>query len=192
MGGSRRRGHEVRNPARAVGYIRVSTEDRPSDPARSEQPSSAGHRRGTLNWSGCSRTAASPALPRWTGDPGCSPHSIAWRSTELASWSPRSATASPATSFSPRSSSACYQPDAFCASDDVQVLLAPDGADQAAMMFVSVVLRRERYRYSFGRKWHLERMRETRIRLPSKEGRADWEYMSSFMRSLPFSSGALV
>jgi len=32
MGGSRRRGHEVRNPARAVGYIRVSTEDQTLGP----------------------------------------------------------------------------------------------------------------------------------------------------------------
>ena len=86
---------------------------------------------------------------------------------------------------------ACYQPDAFCASDDVQVLPAPNGADQAAMMFASVVLRRERYRYSFGRKWHLDRMRETTIRLPSAKNKPDWEYMSNFMRGLPFATGAL-
>jgi hypothetical protein len=87
---------------------------------------------------------------------------------------------------------ACYQPEPFCASDDVQVLLAPDGADQAAMMFVSVVLRRERYRFSFGRKWHLDRMRETTIRLPSRDGlQPDWEAMSAFMKGLPFATGAL-
>jgi hypothetical protein len=86
---------------------------------------------------------------------------------------------------------ACYQPDPFCASDDVQILPAPHGVDQAAMMFASVVMRRERYRYSFGRKWHLERMRETTIRLPSSGGQPDWKVMSDFMRGLPFATGAL-
>lgn len=86
---------------------------------------------------------------------------------------------------------ACYQAEPFCASDDIQVLLPLSNTDQAAMMFVTVVLRRERYRYSFGTKWHLERMRETSIRLPSKKGCPDWKMMSNFMRGLSFSTGAL-
>jgi hypothetical protein len=87
---------------------------------------------------------------------------------------------------------ACYQPEPFCASDDVQVLPPPAGVDQAAMMFTSVVLRRERYRYSFGRKWHMARMNETEIRLPALgSGEPDWAMMSAFMKGLPFSTGAL-
>jgi hypothetical protein len=87
---------------------------------------------------------------------------------------------------------ALYQPHPFSASDDVQVLVPLSAVDQAALMFVCVILRRERYRYSFGRKWHLGRMRETEIRLPiTADGNPDWQRMSEFMRSLPFSSAAL-
>jgi hypothetical protein len=92
---------------------------------------------------------------------------------------------------------ATYQPAPFSASDDVQVLepLPPTvalGADQAALMFVCVVLRRERYRYSFGRKWHLARMRETTIRLPTTpSGSPDWPAMSAFMKALQYSRVAL-
>lgn len=92
---------------------------------------------------------------------------------------------------------ALYQPEAFCASDDVQVLeplpiLAASKIDQAALMFVCVVLRRERYRYSFGRKWHLQRMKESTIRLPvTNTGAPDWAAMSRFVQSLPFSAVAL-
>ncbi len=87
---------------------------------------------------------------------------------------------------------ACYQPDAFCASDDVQVLLPPPGVDIGALLFVSVVLRRLRYLFSFARKWHLERMNETTIHLPSaSNGQPDWKAMSAFMRGLPFAAGAL-
>lgn len=86
---------------------------------------------------------------------------------------------------------AFYQPRAFSASDDVQVLLPPADADVAALLFVCAVLRHERYRYSFGRKWHLERMQETEILLPARDGRPNWKTMSRFMNGLPFSMGAL-
>jgi Type I restriction modification DNA specificity domain len=87
---------------------------------------------------------------------------------------------------------AFFQPAAFCASDDVQVLVPPDGVDRAALMFVCTVIRGERYRYSFGRKWHLTRMKETPIRLPAlPSGEPDWTAMSTYMKGLAFSTGAL-
>ncbi len=87
---------------------------------------------------------------------------------------------------------AFYQPKAFSASDDVQVLVPPAGVDAAALLFVCAVLRHERYRYSFGRKWHMDRMRETVIKLPSKDSHEpDWALMSQYMKGLPFAAGAL-
>lgn len=87
---------------------------------------------------------------------------------------------------------AFFQPVAFCASDDVQVLVPPNDVDRAALLFVCAVIRRERYRYSFGRKWHMARMSETPIRLPAlASGEPDWAMMSAFMKGLPFSTGAL-
>jgi len=87
---------------------------------------------------------------------------------------------------------AFYQPQPFSASDDVQVLVPRPDIDAAALLFVCAVLRHERYRYSFGRKWHMDRMRETVIRLPSKsDHEPDWSAMSDFMKGLPFATGAL-
>lgn len=86
---------------------------------------------------------------------------------------------------------AFYQPNPFSASDDVQVLVPRSNIDTSALLFVCVILRHERYRYSFGRKWHLERMQRTVISLPAKRNEVDWESMSRFMRGLPFSAAAL-
>jgi len=87
---------------------------------------------------------------------------------------------------------ACYQPAAYCASDDVQVLIPRTEIDHAASLFVCTVIRLEMYRYSYGRKWHMSRMKATAIRLPKTDGNLpDWTGMSTFIKGLPFSSGAL-
>lgn len=87
---------------------------------------------------------------------------------------------------------ACYQPSAYCASDDVQVLIPRTEIDRAASLFVCTVIRREMYRYSYGRKWHLSRMKATAIRLPqTKDKQPDWKGMSAFVKGLAFSSAAL-
>ncbi|CPW95038.1 hypothetical protein [Mycobacteroides abscessus] len=60
---------------------------------------------------------------------------------------------------------------------------APDAA-----LFVCTVIRAERFRYSYGRKWGLEQMRNTELRLPvTDDGAPDWELMARYTRSLPYS-----
>jgi hypothetical protein len=46
----------------------------------------------------------------------------------------------------------------------------------------------EKYRYSYGRKWGIERMNESLIKLPvdNKEN-PDFEFMENYIKSLPFS-----
>ena len=85
---------------------------------------------------------------------------------------------------------AFYQPVAFWATDDVNVLypkgfaLTPETA-----LFICTVIRLEKYRFSYGRKWHLDRMRESIIRLPATAtGQADWDVMQSSIEQVPFSS----
>jgi len=54
-------------------------------------------------------------------------------------------------------------------------------------LFLATVLRKEKYRYNFGRAWHSERMKATDIRLPSTmSGRPDWGFMDRYIRSMPF------
>lgn len=87
---------------------------------------------------------------------------------------------------------AFYQPMPFVASDDVNVLYPKfDGMSELVGLFICVVIRMEKYRFNYGRKWNLDRMKESIIRLPIQEdGQPDVLYMEEYMASLPFSSNA--
>jgi 16S rRNA G966 N2-methylase RsmD len=81
-----------------------------------------------------------------------------------------------------------YQPKPFCASDDVNVL-EPKGFDLTPEIgcFLGAVIRQERYRFSYGRKWNKERMEISEIHLPAtKAGIPDWKAMESYIQGLPF------
>ncbi|MCI8416739.1 MAG: S-CspCI protein [Lachnospiraceae bacterium] len=75
---------------------------------------------------------------------------------------------------------AFYQKDPFWASDDVNVLYAKDfwELNQYTAMFIITVIKANKYRFGYGRKWTLEKMKDTMIKLPSKkDGMPDFEYM---------------
>lgn len=82
---------------------------------------------------------------------------------------------------------AFYQPEPFWATDDVNVLYAREfDLTPEIALFLCSILRLEKYRYNYGRKWHLERMRETVIKLPvDADGVPDWEFMTAYVKSLP-------
>ena len=86
---------------------------------------------------------------------------------------------------------AFYQPKPFWCSDDVNVLYPKFPLTSAIALFVTTVIRLEKYRFNYGRKWHLERMRAAVVRLPQKDGNPNWEYMEHYIKSLPFSSQIL-
>lgn len=85
---------------------------------------------------------------------------------------------------------AFYQPKPFWATDDVNVLYfrEENGAEfnKYIALFVCAVLRQEKYRYSYGRKWVLDSMKSTVIKLPKKSGKPDWTYMEDYIKSLPY------
>ena len=56
-------------------------------------------------------------------------------------------------------------------------------------MFISTVLDLDRPKYSFGRSWTGDRLKNTVIKLPIKaNGDVDWDYMEKYIKSLPFSN----
>jgi hypothetical protein len=56
-------------------------------------------------------------------------------------------------------------------------------------LFLVTVLDLERYRYSFGRKYGKEQVKNTKIKLPlNKRGEPDWEFMENYIKSLPYSA----
>jgi len=83
---------------------------------------------------------------------------------------------------------AFYQPMPYWASDDVNVLYPRFTMTVLSALFLCTLIRREKYRFSYGRKWHLERMEEASIRLPvATSGEPDWSFMEHLMESLPYS-----
>lgn len=84
---------------------------------------------------------------------------------------------------------AFYQPVPFVASDDVNVLYPKFKLDQFVGLFVCALIRREKYRYNYGRKWHKEIMEQSEIRLPvTAEGRPDFDLIRWYIGGLDYSS----
>lgn len=86
-----------------------------------------------------------------------------------------------------------YQPLPFWASDDVNVLYPRNAKfsyfNAYIALFIIPLLKTEKYRFNYGRKWHTERMNQSVIKLPvNSRGDLDLEFMESYIKSLPFSS----
>lgn len=83
---------------------------------------------------------------------------------------------------------AFYQPNDFWASDDVNVLYPKFEMNAYIALFLTTVIRKEKYRYNYGRKWHLDRMRASKILLPIDENKKpNWKLMENYIKSLPYS-----
>lgn len=83
---------------------------------------------------------------------------------------------------------AFYQPKPFWASDDVNVFYPKFELNEYRAMFLITLIRKEKYRFNYGRKWHTDRMLESKIKLPvTSLGEPDWAFMESYIKGLPFS-----
>ena len=84
---------------------------------------------------------------------------------------------------------AFYQLQPFCSTEDVHVFHPKFKINKAIALFLCTLIKKEAYRFSYGRKWGIARMRESVIKLPvNSKGKPDWEYMENFIKSLPYSS----
>lgn len=83
---------------------------------------------------------------------------------------------------------AFYQPIAHFSLDDINVLYPRFSLNVYIAMFLITLIRREKFRFDFGRKWTLERMNPTQISLPiNDKGEPDWQFMEDYIKSLPYS-----
>lgn len=88
---------------------------------------------------------------------------------------------------------AFYQAKPFTCTHDVNPLyLHPkwnQKLNQYIAMFLCSLIEKERYRWTYGRKWRPKRMPSSLIKLPvNKSGNPDWKYMEDFIKSLPYSA----
>ncbi|RUX20518.1 S-CspCI protein [Mesorhizobium sp. M2A.F.Ca.ET.037.01.1.1] len=83
---------------------------------------------------------------------------------------------------------AFYQDAPFRASDDVNVLYPKFDINKYVALFICALIRQEKFRFNYGRKWHLARMKEAIIRLPiTPSGDPDWAFIEGYIKSLPYS-----
>lgn len=85
---------------------------------------------------------------------------------------------------------AFYQPEPYWATANINALY-PKGfkLTPAVALFICTLLRKEKYRYSYGRKWRIELMQKTTICLPVRaDNTPDWKFMEEYIKTLPYSS----
>src|SRR3989338_7263415 len=81
-----------------------------------------------------------------------------------------------------------YQPENFSASDHVEKLIPNFSMNRYTALFLVTIFNQEQYRYNYGRKASQERIRERRIKLPSKNHQPDWQFMENYIKSLSYSA----
>ena len=78
---------------------------------------------------------------------------------------------------------AFYQEKEFWATDDVNVLYPKFLLNRYIAMFLCHLIEREQYRFCYGRKWDLEAMNKSKIKLPvTPAGTPDWKFMEDFVK----------
>lgn len=78
---------------------------------------------------------------------------------------------------------AFYQDKEFWATDDVNVLYPKFLLNRYIAMFLCHLIEKEQYRFCYGRKWDLEAMNKSKIKLPvTLEGKPNWKYMEDFVK----------
>lgn len=82
-----------------------------------------------------------------------------------------------------------YQAVPFWATDDVNVSYPKFSMSNAIGLFLCALIRLEKFRFNYGRKWHLDRMKVSTIRLPvDADLEPDWAFMERYIKTLPYSS----
>ena len=87
---------------------------------------------------------------------------------------------------------AFYQAKPFTCTHDVNPLYLQSKWGQKLnpyiAMFLCSLIEKERYRWTYGRKWRPKRMPSSLIKLPvDSKGNPDWKFMEDYIKSLPYS-----
>ncbi len=80
-----------------------------------------------------------------------------------------------------------YQPLNFTASDHVEKLIPKFDLNVFRGLFLTTIINMEQKKISYGRKFNQNRIRDTEIKLPFKDGKVDWEFIENYIKGLPYS-----
>lgn len=82
-----------------------------------------------------------------------------------------------------------YQGENFSASDHVEKLSPKFELNKYIGLFLQTIINFEQFRYSYGKKFNQEKIRNTKIKLPvDSKSNPDWQFMEDYMKSLPYSA----
>lgn len=84
---------------------------------------------------------------------------------------------------------AFYQASDFNATSNIAVVTIKNKELTPSLaMFLITIIRQEQEKFNYGRKWGLNRMKESTISLPvTEQGEPDWDLMERYINSLPYS-----
>lgn len=83
---------------------------------------------------------------------------------------------------------ATYQDAPFCAGDQVHVLVPKQTLSPLVLLFLCTVIRHEGFRYHYGYKWNMTRMKKDSLRLPGLNQIPNWDAIERHMKTLPYSN----
>ena len=88
---------------------------------------------------------------------------------------------------------AFYQDSDFTCSHSVNIIRIhkkfKKELNQYIALFLIPLIQKEKFRFNYGFKWRIERMKESKIKLPvGDNGEPDWNFMEEYIKSLSFSS----
>ena len=80
-----------------------------------------------------------------------------------------------------------YQAEDFITGDHMVVIRADSWLNPYTAVYIVTILMNEQYKYSYGRAYLMDRIKDTIIKLPiDSEGNPDWKYMENYIKSLHF------
>ena len=79
-----------------------------------------------------------------------------------------------------------YQNEEFIVGDHMVVVRA-NWLNKYRGLYITTLLNKEQYKYSYGRAFVMDKIKNTVLYLPStSEGEPDWQYMEDYIKSLPY------
>ena len=80
-----------------------------------------------------------------------------------------------------------YQDEDFITGDHMVVVRADSWLNKYTGLFIVAILQGEQYKYSYGRAYLMDRIRDTIVKLPADaEGNPDWLFMENYIKALPY------
>ncbi|MDR0676228.1 MAG: N-6 DNA methylase [Elusimicrobiota bacterium] len=81
-----------------------------------------------------------------------------------------------------------FQSTDFYATSDTNILIPKYNINQYIIFFIITIIRNEKFKFDYGRKWGKARMEKTIIKLPvNSKDEPDFEFMENYIKSLPYS-----